>query len=390
MPVAGYLERAFGSSTDNQSFFADVNDYDMTIPSVMEQHRNVAGRKYSGRDLKEGHVMYVMPAEWELHERTWMAWPAECQALGDTDEDAHAAYAAWANVANAIAVFEPVSMLVDPSDIDSALEYLDPGVEILQAPLNDAWMRDIGPTFVRAEDGSLAAVDWIFNGWGAQNWAKWDKDSQIGKFIAEHIGVNRVPSTLTNEGGGIHVNGLGVVLLTETVQRDPHRNPGLSRQDVEAELARTIGARRFVWLSRGLTRDYDTFGTRGHVDIVACFVSENTVLFHDQQNPEHPDYAVSREVEELLRAEGFTVIGVPAPNILQDEGGHWVDYSYINHYVVNGGVILCGFEDPGDDKAVSILQSVYPDRQVVVIDAREIFARGGGIHCITQQQPKVI
>ena len=332
--------------------------------------------------------MHVMPAEWEEHERTWMAWPAECQALGDTEEDAHAAYSSWANVANAIAVFEPVVMVVDPSDLDSAMEYLDPAVQIIQAPLDDAWMRDMGPTFVWSAQGKVEAVDWIFNGWGAQAWAKWGKDSQIGKFVAQHVGITRIPSTLTNEGGGIHVNGQGVVLLTETVQRDPHRNPGMSRGDVEVELTRTLGVTRFVWLERGLTRDYDTYGTRGHVDIVACFVSADTVLFHYQQNPEHPDFAVSREVETKLRAEGFTVIGVPAPVALRDDDGEWVDYSYINHYVVNGGVILCGFDDPNDGKAVAILQSVYPDRQIVVIDAREIFARGGGIHCITQQQPK--
>ena len=329
-----------------------------------------------------------MPAEWEEHERTWMAWPAECQALGDTDEDAHAAYASWANVANTVAQFEPVTMVVDPSDRESADEYLDPSIDIIEAPLNDAWMRDIGPTFVRSPDGHVAAVDWVFNGWGAQAWARWDKDAHIADFVTRASDVHRIPSTLTNEGGGIHVNGAGAVLLTETVQCDPHRNPGKSKSDVESELARTLGVTQFVWLQRGLTRDYDTFGTRGHVDIVATFSSPDTVLFHNQINSEHPDFAVSREVEQTLVDAGFQVIGVPAPVTTRDDDGGWVDYSYINHYVVNGAVILCAFDDPHDERAAEILGRAYPSRQVVLVDAREIFARGGGIHCITQQQPR--
>jgi agmatine deiminase len=331
-------------------------------------------------------MAWRMPPEWDQHDRTWMAWPTAGYSLGEDAESADAGRGAWAAVANAIVAFEPVTMVVAPGDVDIARGYLDDRVELVQAPLDDAWMRDIGPTFVHGDDGSLGAVDWVFNGWGAQSWATWEKDAEIARTVAGAAGVPAVPSRLINEGGGIHVDGEGTVLLTRTVQLGEGRNSDWSQAEVEDELRRTIGVDRFVWLERGLTRDYDEFGTRGHVDIVACFSKPGTVLVHDQRNPEHPDFEVSRAVLALLESEGFEVIPVPAPDTLRDDEG-WVDYSYINHYVCNGAVILCAFDDPGDERAAAILRAAYPGREIVLVDAREIFARGGGIHCITQQQP---
>jgi agmatine deiminase len=326
------------------------------------------------------------PAEWEQHSRTWMAWPSSGYALGDTEVDIAEARGAWASVANAIVKHEPVTMVVDPSAADVAREWLDDRVAIVEAKLDDAWMRDIGPTFVRAPEGTLLGVDWIFNGWGAQSWAMWDHDAEIGRAVLASANVPVISSTLTNEGGGIHTNGDGTVLVTETVQLDPGRNPGWTREQVERELFDTLGATRFVWLPRGLTRDYDEFGTSGHVDIVAAFCNPSTVLYHDQRNPEHPDFAVSEEVRTILEVEGFELIAVPAPETLRDDEG-FVDYSYINHYVCNNAVILCGFDDPNDEVAKGILEKAYPGRTVELVDARALFARGGGIHCITQQQP---
>ena len=294
---------------------------------------------------------------------------------------------AWAAVANAVVAFEPVTIVVHPDDVETARSLLDARVDILEAVLDDAWMRDMGPTFVHDADGAVAAVDWVFNGWGAQHWASWEHDSLVGALVASEAGVERIGSPMVNEGGGIHVDGLGTVLVTETVQLDQGRNPTYAKDDVEAELRRTLGVERVVWLRRGLTRDYDDFGTRGHVDIVASFADGDTILFHDQRNAEHPDHEVSTEVREILEQAGtWRLVPVPAPDVLTDEHG-WVDYSYINHYVCNGGVILCAFDDPGDERAAAILREAYPDREVVLVDARAIFSRGGGIHCITQQQP---
>jgi agmatine deiminase len=247
-----------------------------------------------------------MPAEWVPHERTWMAWPSSGYTLGETDAAADEARATWADVALAVSRFEPVTLVVDPDAVVVARRWIGEGrhghyrVDLLEAPLDDAWMRDIGPTFVVSPTGELGAVDWVFNGWGAQEWATWGNDARIGEFVTGRAGATRVASELVNEGGGIHVDGLGTVLLTETVQLDPGRNPGVTRADVEAEMARTIGATTCIWLPRGLTRDYDEFGTRGHVDIVATFASPGVVLLHWQGDPAHPDHEVSVELEGLL------------------------------------------------------------------------------------------
>jgi agmatine deiminase len=291
-------------------------------------------------------------------------------------------------VANTIVNFEPVTMLVSAEHEAEARSFLDPRVETLIATIDDGWMRDSGPTFVKSGD-KLAAVDWIFNGWGNQgSWANWENDNAVASLIAAEVGVPNLRSNLVNEGGGLHVNGAGSVLLTETVQLGEARNPGWTRAEVEAEIHAKLGTERAIWLRRGLTRDYEDFGTQGHVDIVACFADERTILFHDQQNPDHPDFSVSHEVRRTLEEiGGFKLVGVPAPTVLRDAHGV-VDYSYINHYICNGAVILCAFDDPNDAVAKEILEGVYLGREVILVDARELFARGGGIHCITQQQPK--
>lgn len=336
-----------------------------------------------------------MPSETDPHERTWMAFPTEGQTLGDTDVLREEGYATWTEVANAVSEFEPVTMLVDPSEQLRAKRMLSGAIEIIEAPVDEFWMRDSGPTFVIDDErpGTLGAVDWIFNGWGAPAWADWQKAAQHARIIADVTGAELISSTLVNEGGGIHVDGAGTVLLTETVQLDPRRNPFADRQRVEAEMLRTIGATKAVWLPRGLTRDYDEFGTNGHVDIVATIVSPGRILLHEQRDPAHPDHDVTRELrahlEQQTDAAGrrFEVVGIPAPAQLSDAEG-FVDWSYVNHLVTNEGVVACGFGDEkADAEARAILAEVYPGRRVVTVDARPLFDRGGGIHCITQQQP---
>ena len=142
----------------------------------------------------------------------------------------------------------------------------------------------------------------------------------------------------------------------------------------------------FVWLKQGLTRDYDEFGTKGHIDIVACYSPDQRVLFHDQKNQNHPDFPVSKAIKKQLVDAELDPVSLPAPTTLRDDDG-FVDYSYVNHYVLNDAVLLGSFEDQNDKEAQAILRDCYPNREVILIDARELFARGGGIHCITQQQP---
>ncbi|HZX53617.1 MAG TPA: agmatine deiminase family protein, partial [Ilumatobacteraceae bacterium] len=300
----------------------------------------------------------------------------------------------WAAVTNAIARFEPVTLICDVGDGEVARALVDPAVSIAETPIDESWFRDSGPTFVTDPDGRLGAVLWRFNGWGQQEFCVWDDEQHVGAFAADVAGAVPFNSSMVNEGGGIHVDGEGTVMITRTVQLDPYRNPDLDAGQVEAELKSRLGVDKVLWLERGLTRDYMTFGTRGHVDIVASWVRPGLVVAHSQPDPSHPDHEVCAENLARLRAStdarGRTleVVEIEAPTVttFADE---IVDWSYINHYVCNGAVILCAFDDPRDAIAADTLARLYPGREVVLVDARPIFVCGGGIHCITQQQPAV-
>lgn len=338
-----------------------------------------------------------MPHEGHEHERTWLAWPTTGYTLGESAGDAEEARTTWAAVANATAEFEPVTVLVDERDVDVVGKYLSSEIAVEVTALDDAWVRDTGPTFVLSDgaDGPvrLGAVNWVFNGWGGQDWASWENDRHVGSTIAELAGAELIDSPLVNEGGGIHVDGEGTVLATRSVQLDPGRNPDWTAADVESEFAGVLGTTTVLWLPRGLYRDSQRFGTRGHVDIVATFANPGTVLVHAQDDASHPDSAIMADIEAVLArstdARGRTpeLVRLPAPGVLRDDEG-WVDYSYVNHLIVNGGVIACSFGDrAADERAVAVLSEVYPGRTVRTVDARPLFARGGGIHCITQHEP---
>ncbi|WP_189248295.1 agmatine deiminase family protein [Streptosporangium pseudovulgare] len=328
-----------------------------------------------------------MPPEWHPHERTWMSWPVPGYTL---DAGAEAAHRAWSAVANTIVRYEPVTMVVDPGERESAARWLAPEVEVMEQPLDDCWMRDNGPTFLVDGAGGLAGVDWTFNGWG---WHAHAKDDLVAAAVLERAGATRFRSEMVNEGGGIHVDGEGTVIVTETVQLGERRNPGWTRERVEAELRDRIGARKVIWLPRGLTADYGRYGTSGHVDLLACFARPGLALCHVQPDPDHPDHEVTRENLRILRSatdargRALEVVELPAPET-REVDGELVDYSYINHYLANGLALLCSFGDPRDAAAAEVFARLFPGRAIETVDARPIFALGGGIHCITQQQPR--
>jgi agmatine deiminase len=323
-----------------------------------------------------------------------MAFPPPNDTFGDEGSDTlTGARIAWANVANTIARYEPVTLIADVDQGEVAGALTSPAVTVIERPLDDAWMRDIGPTFT-VSNQQLGAIDWVFNGWGAQSWATWERDARMARDVGRQSGADVRHSKLINEGGGIHVDGAGTVLLTDTVQLEPNRNPGWTREQVETEIHAQLGTSHAIWLPRGLTRDYSEFGTRGHVDIVATFVRPGLIAAHRQLDPAHPDYEVTEELITLLRASGdasgrpLEVVEIPAPSAVEVDDD-WSDFSYINHYVGNGFVVVGVFDDANDDVALDLLAQLYPGRRVERADGRSIFAYGGGVHCITQQQPRV-
>ncbi|HBN32122.1 MAG TPA: agmatine deiminase, partial [Rhodobacteraceae bacterium] len=321
-----------------------------------------------------------------------MAWPCS-SAVIDSIGSAQKAHEAWSTVANTIAGFEPVTMVCNPEDEGTARGYLAPEVTLITHPIGDSWMRDAGATFVVNEAGALGGIDWTFNGWGGRTFPEGAADALLARRLISETGATRIPSKLVNEGGGIHVDGEGTVLLTETVQLNHNRNPSWTRAEVEAEIHARLGTRKAIWLPRGLLGDTMDNGTDGHVDTLANFVKPGVVVVHGQPDPNHPDHQTATEIEAILRRETdakgrpLEVIVLNGPEGLFEDDGTPMPCSYVNFSFVNGGVVLCGFGTPQDAEVESVFRRLFNDRTVVMVPALNIFKGGGGVHCITQQEP---
>ncbi len=328
---------------------------------------------------------FFMPAEWQPHSRCWMAWPCNPAIWPNGMEAAHRAFA---RVVCAIAEFEPVSLLVRPEHLEDARRLCGSGVDFIEYALDDSWMRDFGPSFVIDSAGQLAGVDWRFNGWGKYPHAR---DRHVARFILGRERVPRLSSGLVLEGGAFHVDGEGTALTTAQCVLNDNRNPGLSREAVQAELQRLLGVERLIWLERGLADD----DTDGHVDELACFVAPGVVLAMVGSDPGDCDYPVLRDNLAVLRAardargRSLEVVTVEQPRAAFKRGLR-LSQSYVNFYLANGAVIMPAFEDPPrDDAARGTLAELFPERRIVQLPGRDLAYGGGNIHCITQQQPQV-
>jgi len=328
---------------------------------------------------------FFMPAEWVPHSRCWMAWPCREGLWGDRIEEVRDAYA---EVAQAIARFEPVTMVVNPESVAEVSIKCGSGVAVLPLPHDDSWLRDSGPTFLIDGFGNLAATDWVFNSWG-ERFKPFDKDAALAAALLEHLGIDRYACPLVTEGGAIHVDGEGTLLAVEETLLNDNRNPGMSRAEVEALLLAYTGAKKTIWLPGGLENDH----TDGHVDNVACFVKPGVVaamVCDDHEDANHAPLAANLEILKQSRDaqdRPLEVVELPQPRPRKGPDGGRLALSYINFYFANGAVVLPEFGDPADDKAFDIFEDLFPERQIVQIPALDILHGGGGIHCITQQQP---
>jgi agmatine deiminase len=313
-----------------------------------------------------------------------MAWPCRQAAFEDRLDAARAAYA---QVARSVAGFEPVAMLARPEHAARAADLCGPAVTVIPLEIDDSWTRDTGPTFVVDGRGGVAGVDWRFNGWG-NVWPGHDNDALMAGRILDRLGMRRYAADLILEGGAIHVDGQGALMAVEPCLLDPARNPGLTRDELETLLSAFLGVSRFIWLDYGLENDE----TAGHVDNVACFARPGLVLAHSTPDPEDGNYLGCRENIARLRAardasgRPLEVIELPQPARREGKDGR-LALTYINFYLANGGVVMPSFDDPQDGPARDLMARVFPDRQIVQIPALDILYGGGGIHCITQQQP---
>jgi len=332
---------------------------------------------------------YAMPAEWATHARTWMCWPCRAEAWGGPEGLLRAKQAS-ARVARAISSFEPVIIAARPGDAGEAKLATQGKTAIFEVPLDDSWARDIGPTFLTAPGIGRAAVQWQFNAWG-NKYHPWTEDAQFATRAARLSEVRTYAAPLVCEGGAIHSDGEGTLLTTEQCLLNTNRNPHLDRQQVEERLALFTGARRVLWLGEGFSDDE----TDGHVDNIACFVAPGRVLVGVPSSRSHPDYEPVMEAIRRLGAardaqgRPIEIVELEQPrNIGGDWRGRPVQASYVNFYLANGGLVMPGFDDPNDERARAVLADCFAGRDILQIQALDIVEGGGGIHCITQQEPE--
>jgi agmatine deiminase len=320
-----------------------------------------------------------MPAEWAPHERTLMAWPTRREVWGAELAQAKADYAA---TANAVAAFEPLTMVcANPQEAAEARAALAGEAEIVELPIDDSWLRDSGPIFVTDDDGRRAGVHFRFNSWG-EKFPPWDRDAAVGGLLIDRLGDRRYDAPFVLEGGSVAVDGEGTLLTTEECLLNPNRNPGMSREEIEEGLRDHLGVETIVWLGQGLAEDRDT---DGHVDLIAAFTRPGEVLLQSVA-PGEPSHERMADNRSRLQAAGLDVVDFPIlPSV--DVAGAQVAASHLNFYLCNGGVVVPVAGVPSDAEALERIGAAYPEREVVGVPGGVIAFGGGGPHCITQQVP---
>ncbi|WP_137146460.1 agmatine/peptidylarginine deiminase [Mycolicibacterium sp. CR10] len=327
-----------------------------------------------------------MPDEGDPHKRTWMAFGASeaiwgAELLPEVRRN-------LAAIAQAIAQFEPVAMLVRSEDLDLARGLVGPSVDLIESPLDDLWMRDTGPVFVKG-DGTKAGVNFNFNGWGERQ--DFDRDAGVADIVTALAGVESLRTELVIEGGGIEVDGEGTALITESCVLNDNRNPGWSKADVEEELSPLLGLEKIIWLPGIAGKDI----TDGHTDFYARFARPGVVVAGFDPDPQSYDHDVTVRHLDILKSATDARGRSLEVAVLEAPGGVRAEFEsddfaagYINFYVCNGAVIAPEFGDPETDQAAKQqLERLFPDRRVVQINIDAIAAGGGGIHCTTQQEP---
>ena len=322
-----------------------------------------------------------MPAEFARHSRTVICWPARPEIYGSRLPEAQIAHAA---LANTISGYEPVTMIANPQDLSAARKACAENVDVVALEIDDAWFRDSGPNYV-IESGELIATCWTFNGWG-EKFVPFDRDATIATRWAAHAGHKTRKIDMVLEGGSLNVDGAGTLITTEQCLLHPNRNPKLSRDQIAERLCLELGQQRVVWLPFGLALDDDT---DGHVDNVAAFIGEKTVIMQGCEDKNEADFSRCATNISVAKDAGLTVHEIPVlPYVVTDSVRAAVPY--LNFYICNDAVIVpvCGHD--ADSEMLALLGEFIPDRDIIGLEIGEILSRGGGgIHCITQQIPAI-
>jgi agmatine deiminase len=322
------------------------------------------------------------PGEWERHERTIMGWPCRELLWGETIAQARVDFAA---VANAIAAFEPVTMIANPgADAAAARAALSGEIEVVELPIDDSWLRDTGPIYVVDDAaGTRTATHWRFNSWGGK-FPPWNKDAAVGELIATRLGDPVVKAPMVLEGGAVLTDGGRTILTTEQTLLVDNRNPQMTRDQMETMVLEYLGAERMVWLGQGQYEDRDT---DGHVDMIAAYTPDGRVLLQTapEGDPNH-----ERGLDNLHRLEDAGIGVIEIGHLPRTEvAGEPVAVSYLNLYVCNDAVIVPVSGDAYDAEALALIGGGFPGREIIGVPGAVIAYGGGGPHCITQQVPAV-
>ena len=335
-----------------------------------------------------------MPAEWEPHEATWLAWPWDPDTWPGVFERIAPV---WGAMVRALREGEIVRILSRGPSMDDAIRaVLDGdlgGTELVRCPTTDVWVRDYGPTFVLAEAGSCQMVDWTFNAWGGKySWM--EADDAVPEELAEILGMPRVRPDVVLEGGSIDVDGEGTLLTTEACLLHPNRNAGKGKTELEVVFREFLGVEQTIWLGEGILGD----DTDGHVDDLTRFVAPGRVVTAVEEDPADENYLALRVNRERLEgardAHGrrLEIADLPMPrpvvHVLPDGERLLCPASYANFYVGNASVLVPTFRGDRDATALGILADCFPGRRVVGIDSFDLVLGLGSVHCVTQQQPE--
>ena len=348
---------------------------------------------------------YRMPAEWEPHEATWLAWPHNPEDWPGKFQPIPWIYA---EIVRLLAMRERVHLIVEnPAAQRRVKSILDrAGANLQQVsfhawPTDRGWTRDSGPIFVRNADGRVAMTDWQFNAWAKYD--DWHLDDQLPERVRELLGLpawqpsvqtlNGVKQRAVLEGGSIDVNGAGLMLTTEEclLSEVQQRNPGVSREQLEQVFSDYLGVDQVIWLNRGVAGD----DTHGHVDDITRFVGPETIVTAvepDTRDANHAPLAENLARLKAARTPGgkqFNLVEIPLPRAVVFRGQR-LPASYANFYIANGLVLVPTFHDPNDRVALNILAGVFPDREVIGIHCVDLVWGLGTLHCMTQQQPAAL
>ncbi|MBD3674114.1 MAG: agmatine deiminase family protein [Planctomycetaceae bacterium] len=333
-----------------------------------------------------------MPAEWEPHQATWLSWPHNRESWPGKIE---AVWPRYAEMVAALARSEPVHINVNDEELErDARRFLQQAgaegeIHFHHFPTNDAWCRDHGAIFVTRSgaDNPLVAIDWDYNAWGGK-YPPFDLDQQIPGRMARELGVPSYKGGMILEGGSIEVNGDGLLMTTESCLLNPNRNPDLTRPQIEQRLRDCLGVETIYWLGDGIVGD----DTDGHIDDITRFVGRQKIVTAVEADSEDDNFVPLRENLERLRefrtpdGESFEIIELPMPPAVVHEGQR-LPASYANFYIGNRVVLLPTYRSARDEEAREVLQSCFPEREVVGIDCTDIVWGLGAFHCLTQQVP---